>query len=105
MDHFQVGLVWMGVRLVLGSVRQDFKNWLRFTDCFTDIVGIFVSCRLYSKLYHSSKGDAEVSSRLHSDIQGMYVDTLEFSFAVKRHFNHGRATRVGRSRSWNYLRL
>lgn len=82
------------MKIVLGSLQQDYKNCVMFADCFTDIVGIFVSCRLYSKLYHSSKGDTEVSSRMHTDIQKMYVDILEFSFAVKRHFHHGRAVRV-----------
>ena len=33
---------------------------------------------------------------MHTDIQRMYVDILEFSCAVKRHFHHGRAVRVGK---------
>jgi len=75
----------MGVKLVLSSVHKDFSTCTAFAGVFTGIVWVFISCRLYAKLYGSTEapgGNSEVQERVRKHIPDMYVDILRFTYRV-----------------------
>lgn len=45
-----VGLAWMGIRLCMHSVEDDFATFNLFSGAASDIIGILISCRVYGKM-------------------------------------------------------
>lgn len=81
-----VGLVWMGVRLCLRSVEDDFATFNLFSGAASDIIGILISCRVYGRIYEGDGGQKglqelrELHQRVVDVIPGLYCDILEFPY-------------------------
>ena len=85
------GLVWMGIRLCMHSVQDDFATFNLFIGAASDIVGILISCRAYGKMYGGDGGHKGLpeSQKLHervvSYIPFIYSQILEFSYQMRKH--------------------
>ena len=85
-----VGLAWMGIRLCLHSVEDDFAVFNLFSAAAADIVGILISCRVYGRMFGGHKGPEEFQE-LHAKvveyIPTIYSEILDFSYAMKKHMD------------------
>ena len=86
-----IGLAWTGIRLCLHAVEDDFATFNLFSTAAADIIGILISCRAYGRMYgEGSKGPAEfqeLNTKVVGYIPNIYIDILEFSYAMKKHMN------------------
>lgn len=92
-----MGAVWVGVKFALNLVKSDYEACELLTGCFADIVGIFISCRLYAKLYGDSflaEGLPEVQERVREMIPGVIYDILDFSFSATKFVDQGEPGRA-----------
>ena len=95
-----VGLVWMGVRLCLHSVEDDFATFSLFSGAASDIVGILYSCRAYGKMYGGDGGQKglqefqKLHQRVVDFIPGIYCDILEFSYQMSKHISRNMSIRI-----------
>lgn len=75
----------MGLKMGLRMIDADLETCGVISACFADIVGIFISCRLYAKMYSpTAEGVTEVQDQLRGDIPDMLLDILEFSFSAAK---------------------
>ena len=85
-----VGLAWMGIRLCMHSVEDDFATFNLFSGAASDIIGILISCRVYGKMYGGDGGQKGLSEfqELHQKvvdyIPGIYTEILEFSYQMSK---------------------
>lgn len=83
-----IGLAWMGIRLCLRSVADDFSTFSIFGAACSDIVGILISCAVYGRMYGSPRGPEsfqEIHSQVCDRIPNIYAEILDFSFSVKKY--------------------
>lgn len=89
--HESVGLAWMGIRLCMHSVQDDFATFNLFSGAASDIVGILLSCRAYAKMYGGDGGQKgssdfqEMHIKVVEYIPKIYSDVLEFSYQMRKH--------------------
>ncbi|KAF2761902.1 hypothetical protein EJ05DRAFT_496790 [Pseudovirgaria hyperparasitica] len=94
-----VGLAWMGIRLCLHSVADDFSTFSIFGQACSDIIGIMISCAVFGKMYGPSRGVNsfhEIHSQVTDRIPKVYTEILDFSYSVKKHMGHNKAYRIGK---------
>ena len=92
-----VGLAWMGIRLCLHSVQDDFATFTLFSGACADIIGIMISCRVYGKMYGNRKAPEdfqEIHNKVVGYIPDIYADILDFSYAVRKHMGKALGVRV-----------
>ncbi|KAL9621124.1 MAG: hypothetical protein Q9160_004375 [Pyrenula sp. 1 TL-2023] len=94
-----VGLAWMGVRLCLHSVQDDFATFQVFSQACADVIGIMISCRVYGKMYGHPEGPSdfqELHSKVVEYIPTIYASILDFSYAVQKHTDKNALLRIGK---------
>ena len=85
-----VGLVWMGIRLCMHSVEDDFATFSLFSGAASDIIGILLSCRVYGKMYGGDGGQKgkqdfkEMHQKVVELIPTIYTKILEFSYQMSK---------------------
>ena len=85
-----VGLAWMGIRLCMHSVQDDFATFNLFSGAASDIIGILISCRVYGKMYGGDGGQKglqefqELHQKVVDYIPGIYTEILEFSYQMSK---------------------
>ena len=95
-----VGLAWMGIRLCLHSVEDDFATFRLFSGAASDVIGILMSCRLWGKMYGGDAGQKglpefeELHHKVVSFIPTIYAEILEFSYQMKKHMDRHGAKRL-----------
>ena len=95
-----VGLAWMGIRLCMHSVQDDFATFNLFSGAASDIIGILLSCRAYGKMYGGDggqKGSAdfkELHEKVVDYIPKIYSDVLEFSYQMRKHMGRSIGLRL-----------
>ena len=95
-----VGLAWMGVKLCLHSVMDDFATCQLFGVACSDIVGILITCACYGRMYGIPKGPEsfqEIHSQIADGIPQIYCNILEVSFAVKKYMSHNKLVRTSKN--------
>lgn len=94
-----VGLAWMGIRLCMHSIEDDFATFNLFSGAASDIIGILISCRVYGKMYGGDGGQKGLSDfqELHQKvvdyIPGIYTEILEFSYQMSKQIGRNMGTR------------
>ncbi|KAJ4355542.1 uncharacterized protein N0V89_003559 [Didymosphaeria variabile] len=94
-----VGLAWMGIRLCLHAVADDFATFNIFGAACSDIIGIMISCAVFGKMYGPSRGiDSfqefqKIQSQVTDRIPFIYTEILDFSFSVKKYMGRNKAAR------------
>lgn len=93
-----VGLAWMGVRLCMHAVEDDFATFGLFSGAAVDIIGILISCRVYGKMYGGITGiEAAEFKETHENIveyiREIYYKILEFSFSMSKQMDKNKAFR------------
>jgi hypothetical protein len=69
----------MGLKMTLSAINKDFETCEVICACFADIVGVFISCRLYAQLYGSdivNEGNAEVQDQVRKGVPDVLRDIL-----------------------------
>ena len=95
-----VGLAWMGIRLCMHSVQDDFATFNLFSGAAADIIGILLSCRAYGKMYGGDggqKGTAdfkELHEKVVNYIPSIYAQVLEFSYQMRKHMGRNMGLRL-----------
>ena len=95
-----VGLAWMGIRLCMHSVEDDFGTFNLFCGAASDIIGILISCRLYGKMYGGDKGQKglqdfqELHQKVVDYIPGIYTEILEFSYQMSKQMGRNMGSRL-----------
>ncbi|KAL9042317.1 MAG: hypothetical protein Q9214_003819, partial [Letrouitia sp. 1 TL-2023] len=95
-----VGLAWMGIRLCMHSVEDDFATFQLFGGAAGDIIGILISCRTYGKIYGADRGPKgredfqELHQKLVDYIPGIYTEILEFSYQMSKHIGRNMGVRL-----------
>ena len=95
-----VGLAWMGIRLCMHSVEDDFATFNLFCGAASDIIGILISCRLYGKMYGGDSGQKglqdfqELHQKVVDYIPGIYTDILEFSYQMSKQMGRNMGSRL-----------
>jgi hypothetical protein len=82
----------MGLKMALSAINKDFETCEVICACFADIVGVFISCRLYAQLYGSdivNEGNAEVQDQVRKGVPDMLRDILDFSFSASKFVREG----------------
>jgi hypothetical protein len=97
-----VGLAWMGVRMCLSTLSDDYTTFGIFGQASLDIMGIMISCAVFSKMYGPSRNiDALNTKEIHSQvterIPKVYCAILDFSFSVKKYKSQHRGGRYSRT--------
>jgi hypothetical protein len=88
-----VGLAWTGISLALGSVQDDWATFQLFSGACVDIIGIMISCRLFGKMFATSKGPAdffEIQDQVRSSIPRIYDKILEFSYQMFKYMDRNK---------------
>lgn len=86
-----VGLAWMGIRLCMHSIQDDFATFSLFSGAASDMVGILISCRAYGKMFGGDGGPKglpdfqELHQKVVNYIPKIYSDILEFSYQMRKH--------------------
>lgn len=78
-----VGLAWMGISLVLSSIQDDYQTLQVFGSGCADIVGIMISCRLFTRMFSTPSGPEElheIQDKVIEEVTKLYVKVLEFSY-------------------------
>lgn len=94
-----VGLAWMGIRLAMHSVEDDFPTFNLFSGAASDIIGILISCRVYGKMYGGDGGHKglpefqELHQKVVDYIPGIYTEILEFSYQMSKQIGRNMGTR------------
>ena len=94
-----VGLAWMGIRLCMHSVEDDFATFNLFSGAASDIIGILISCRVYGKMYGGDGGQKglpdfqELHQKVVDYIPGIYTEILEFSYQMSKQIGRNMGTR------------
>ena len=94
-----VGLAWMGIRLCMHSIEDDFATFNLFSGAASDVIGILISCRVYGKMYGGDGGQKGLSDfqELHQKvvdyIPGIYTEILEFSYQMSKQIGRNMGTR------------
>ncbi|KAL1604963.1 hypothetical protein SLS60_004504 [Paraconiothyrium brasiliense] len=94
-----VGLAWMGIRLCLHSVADDFATFNIFGAACSDIIGIMISCAVFGRMYGPSRGIEsfqEIHSQVTDRIPLIYTEILDFSFSVKKYMGRNKAARMAK---------
>ncbi|KAL9078420.1 MAG: hypothetical protein Q9157_002648 [Trypethelium eluteriae] len=94
-----IGLAWMGVKLCLHSVMDDFATCQSFGVACSDIIGILISCACYGRMFGIPKGPKsfqEIHSQIVDQIPQIYCNILEVSFSVKKYMSHNKLVRTGK---------
>ncbi|OCK76384.1 hypothetical protein K432DRAFT_360469 [Lepidopterella palustris CBS 459.81] len=94
-----IGLAWMGIRLCLHSVADDFSTFSIFGAACSDIIGILISCAVYGRMYGAPRGPEsfqEIHSQVCDRIPKIYSEILDFSFSVKKYMGRNKLIRVGK---------
>lgn len=95
-----VGLAWMGIRLCMHSVEDDFATFNLFCGAASDIIGILISCRLYGKMYGGDSGQKglqdfqELHQKVVEYIPGIYTEILEFSYQMSKQMGRNMGSRL-----------
>ena len=95
-----VGLAWMGIRLCMHSVEDDFATFNLFCGAASDIIGILISCRLYGKMYGGDRGQKglqdfqELHQKVVDYIPGIYTEILEFSYQMSKQMGRNMGSRL-----------
>ena len=95
-----VGLAWMGIRLCMHSVEDDFATFNLFCGAASDIIGILISCRLYGKMYGGDSGQKglqdfqELHQKVVDYIPGIYTEILEFSYQMSKQMGRNMGSRL-----------
>jgi hypothetical protein len=102
-----IGLAWMGIRMCLSTLSDDFTTFGIFGQASLDIMGIMISCAVFSKMYGPSRNiEALDTKSIHAQvterIPKVYAAILDFSFSVKKYRNQHRGGRHSRSASPSY---
>ncbi|KAI9694998.1 MAG: hypothetical protein M1822_000615 [Bathelium mastoideum] len=95
-----VGLAWMGVKLCLHSIMDDFATCQLFGVACSDIIGILISCACYGRMFSVPKGPEsfrEIHSQIVDRIPEIYSNILEVSFSVKKYMSHNKLVRTGKN--------
>jgi hypothetical protein len=95
-----VGLAWTGVRLCFHAVSDDVATASLFVGASSDILGILISCGVYGQMYGTQRGPSsfrELHAQVTELIPEVYTDILEFSYAMKKHVEKNKATRILKS--------
>lgn len=90
-----VGLAWMGVRMCLSTLSDDHSTFEVFGQAAMDILGIMISCAVFSKMYGPTKDvqgldTKDLHAQVTSRIPKVYSAILDFSFSVKQYLNQHR---------------
>ena len=94
-----VGLAWMGIRLCMHSVEDDFATFNLFSGAASDIIGILISCRVYGKMYGGDGGQKglpdfqELHQKVVDYIPVIYTEILEFSYQMSKQIGRNMGTR------------
>lgn len=94
-----VGLAWTGISLALGSVQDDWATFQLFSGACIDIIGIMVTCRLFGRMFSTSKGPAdffEVQDQVRDSIPKIYDKILEFSYQMFKYMDRNKFLRITR---------
>jgi hypothetical protein len=100
-----VGLAWAGVRLCMHAINDDFATVSLFSNACSDILGILISCGAYGKMYSAPKGPdsfRELHAQVIDYIPTIYVDILEFSYAMKKQMTRSQSTRLIKGTFYSY---
>ena len=95
-----VGLAWMGIRLCMHSVEDDFATFNLFCGAASDIIGILISCRVYGKMYGGDGGQKglqdfqELHQKVVDYIPGIYTEILEFSYQMSKQMGRNMGFRL-----------
>ena len=95
-----VGLAWMGIRLCMHSVEDDFATFSLFCGAASDIIGILISCRVYGKMYGGDGGQKglqdfqELHQKVVDYIPGIYTEILEFSYQMSKQMGRNMGFRL-----------
>ena len=95
-----VGLAWMGIRLCMHSVEDDFATFSLFSGAASDIIGILISCRVYGKMYGGDGGQKglqkfhELHQKVVDFIPVIYSDILEFSYQMNKQMDRSMGVRL-----------
>ena len=95
-----VGLAWMGIRLCMHSVEDDFATFNLFSGAASDIIGILISCRVYGKMYGGDGGQKgleefrELHQKVVDYIPGIYTEILEFSYQMSKQMGRSMGIRL-----------
>jgi hypothetical protein len=90
-----VGLAWTGIQLALGSIQDDFATFQLFSGACVDIIGILVSCRVFSRMFDVPTGPeefVEVQQQVKGSIPKVYQQILEFSYQMTKHMDRSKAS-------------
>ena len=88
-----VGLAWTGISLALGSVQDDWATFQLFSGACVDIIGIMISCRLFGRMFSTSKGPAEffeIQDQVRNSIPKIYDRILEFSYQMFKYMDRNK---------------
>jgi hypothetical protein len=88
-----VGLAWTGISLALGSMQDDFATFQLFSSACVDIIGIMVSCRLFGRMFQTSKGPPEffeIQDATRNAIPKVYANILEFSYQMFKYMDRNK---------------
>ena len=94
-----VGLAWMGIRLCMHSVEDDFATFNLFSGAASDIIGILISCRVYGKMFGGDGGPKglpdfqELHQKVVDYIPGIYTQILDFSYKMSKQIGRNMGTR------------
>jgi hypothetical protein len=85
-----VGLAWMGVRMCLSTLADDYATFGIFGQAALDIMGIMISCAVFSQMYGPTRkiealNTKEIHSQVTTRIPIVYAAILDFSFSVKKY--------------------
>lgn len=100
-----IGLAWTGVRLCFHSVSDDFSTFSLFINACSDIIGILISCGVYGQMYGTNRGPQsfqELHSQVVDLIPSIYADILAFSYAMNKHMQRNKATRLLKGTFYSY---
>ncbi|KAH3907630.1 hypothetical protein HBH56_185620 [Parastagonospora nodorum] len=97
-----VGLAWMGVRMCLSALTDDHTTFCIFGQASMDILGIMISCAVFSRMYGPSRniealGTREIYLQVTERIPKVYAAILDFSFSVKKYRSQHAGERFIRS--------
>jgi hypothetical protein len=87
----------MGLKMALNAINRDYETCEVICACFGDIVGVFISCRLYAQLYGPdlfNEGIAEVQDQVRKGVPDMLRDILDFSFSASKFVSQGELGRL-----------
>ncbi|KAL9070018.1 MAG: hypothetical protein Q9157_005969 [Trypethelium eluteriae] len=78
-----IGLAWTGISIVLSAIQDGYQTLQVFGSGCTDIVGIMISCRLFTRMFSTPSGPEElreIQEKVIEEVTKLYVKILEFSY-------------------------